>query len=174
MKMKRMKRTTALKHNGLAVAALGLSLIIGGFVARSANIDIREMFRAGNWSVASVKERTGIQSEADLTTHRERSLLTAFSRTNEQCIGLAELCVEVSNVFLLIGACLLFMGGEDGLARIRHQKRGCRTSRWWAASTRCAAVETHTLNVETVEKQLPKDERLRKSVPCVSAARVAA
>jgi len=112
MKMKRMKRTTALKHNGLAVAALGLSLIIGGFVARSANIDIREMFRAGNWSVASVKERTGIQSEADLTTHHERSLLTAFSRTNEQCIGLAELCVEVSNVFLLIGACLLFMGGR--------------------------------------------------------------
>ncbi len=107
-----MKRTTALAINGVVVAVVGMSLIIGGFVARSANMDIRQMFQVGNWSVASVKDRTGIHSEADLATQRERSLLTAFSRTNEQCIGLAELCVEVSNVFLLIGACLLFMGGR--------------------------------------------------------------
>ena len=124
MKLKRMKKITALKVNGVVVAALGLSLIIGGFVSRSSSMDIQQMFRAGKWSVAYVKERTGIQSEADLTTQRERSLLTAFSRTNEQCIGLAELCVEVSNVFLLIGACLLFMGGRTVLLATGITKDG--------------------------------------------------
>jgi hypothetical protein len=98
--------------NGVLVGAVGLSLFIGGVVARPASMDIRQMFQSGKWSVASVKERIGILSEADLGTQRERSLLTAFSRTNEQCVGLAELCMEVSNVFLLIGACLLFMGGR--------------------------------------------------------------
>lgn len=112
IEMKQTRKTTALTRNGVAVAFVGLSLIVGGVLARSANMDIRQMFHSGKWSVASVNERIGIQSTEDLANERERSLLTALSRTNEQCIGLAELCVEMSSVFLLIGACLLFMGGR--------------------------------------------------------------
>jgi hypothetical protein len=120
--MKKMKKTTALTLNGVAVAAIGAACIIGGFISRSANTDIRRMFQSGNWSVATVREKTGIQTEANLDTPREHALFWALSRTNEQCIGLAELCVEVSNVFLLMGTCLLFMGGRTAWLAIGIRK----------------------------------------------------
>ena len=114
-----MRKTTVLTINAGLVAAIGLACVISGFISRSVNTDIRRMFQSGSRSVATVREETGIQTEASLDTPREHALFWALSRTNEQCIRLAELCVEASNLFLLIGGCLLFTGTRSAWLALR-------------------------------------------------------
>ena len=111
--MKKLKPTTALTLNAALIAVLGLTCIIAGLICVRTTRDIREMFESGQCSMQGVRNKADIQKDSDLTTGKERILFMALSRSNKQCIGLADLCVGFSNAFLVMGVFLFCMSGRN-------------------------------------------------------------
>lgn len=108
--MSKMRKTKELFGFPIAFALFGCIFITYGIYSHSIIERIQERFQTGKWSIQYVRQLTGIQSENDLKTEKEKMLYNALDKTNKQCIMSCELIQKGSEGLLIIGLLFLFLG----------------------------------------------------------------
>jgi hypothetical protein len=105
-----MRKTKKLFSFAIAFAVFGCFFISSGIYGHSLIERIQERFQTGKWSIQYVRQLTGIQSENDLKTEKEKMLYSALHKTNKQCIMSCEVLQKGSEAFIIVGIAFLFLG----------------------------------------------------------------
>ena len=110
MKLTRLRPTTALITQAVVIFSLGVTFIWAGFFLRPATVRVLQRFQSGNLSVQGLAKLTGMQTEADCATERERRLFRAFVFMDEHCVDFLKSSVDRCNGDIAIGSILVFVG----------------------------------------------------------------
>lgn len=122
--MKKLHPATALMVFATLTLTLGAGFLSVGIVARQSADDIRRAFSSGNRSMDAIRRDLGLKPHENVAPGREHAMFSNLADTHEWCVGLARLHVDVTHIFIQIGAFLLMSGSATAVYswRLRNGK----------------------------------------------------